>query len=116
MSNKVLTARAWGWMDRDHTEMIANGASEFQRYPSDIPVVIVHGATESDILDGLSLLANSRVVCEIPKLPQDFSTEMGYTYDIYECGGFTYYTNINERPTFCPSCGRRVVIKESPND
>lgn len=61
---------------------VSQHTSDVKNKYYDTPVVIVHGLTDA-----------------------------GYTYDIYKCGNLSYYTNIRERPNYCPSCGRKVEVK-----
>lgn len=66
-----------------------------------VPVTIVHGASESDILAGLSLLAKSREVCE-------WTADDIWWYKT-GCGRTEKPSTDIDRPCWC---GRRVVIKE----
>lgn len=73
-----------------------------------VPVTIVHGASESDILAGLSLLAKSREVCEYT------SGDFGSVEVYYPLNHDRDHIPTFELPHFCPieGCGRRVVVKE----
>ena len=67
-------------------------------------VVIVHGLTEAEVHEAAALLAKSREVCE-----WYLSENQHGEYDFCSSCDAEYQMRM---PTFCPSCGRRVEVKE----
>lgn len=109
---EIKTAAAWGSCMTDgqlysstHYKQ-SDAIDELYQGETVVPVTIVHGASESDILAGLSLLAKSREVCEW----REHNANNMSSYTPVDCGGNLQYDL--EKPNFCQSCGLRVEVKE----
>lgn len=60
---------------------------------------IVHGLTEAEIREAAALLAKSREVCRWEKHGDEYSADDTDQW-------------LSDMPNYCPSCGRKVEVKE----
>lgn len=66
-----------------------------------VPFVLVHGATESEVLAAFAALDRSREECEWHQCPCEEPEYASWNHNGVIC------TDI---PDFCPSCGKKVVV------
>ena len=102
---EIKTAQAWGWLGADGKLRDCWVAAT---HPDGEPVhfrgVIVYGLTEAEVHEAAALLEKSREVCE-----WYLSENQHGEYDFCSSCDAEYQMRM---PTFCPSCGRKVVVKD----
>ena len=98
---EIKTAQAWGHRSSP-SALLHHAGRESAMF--NVPYVIVHGLTEAEVHEAAELLAKSREVCE-----WYLSENQHGEYDFCSSCDAEYQMRM---PTFCPSCGRRVEVKE----
>ena len=100
---EIKTAQAWSRYDTIGGLIVATtDRSRDFMYDS---CVIVHGLTEAEVHEAAALLEKSREVCEwYPSDTQDNTTDF--------CPATCDTEWLIYKPNFCPSCGRKVVVKD----
>ena len=99
---EIKTAQAWSRYDTIGGLIVATtDRSRDFMYDS---CVIVHGLTAAEVHEAAALLEKSREVCE-----WYLSENQHGEYDFCSSCDAEYQMRM---PTFCPSCGRKVVVKD----
>lgn len=98
---KIKTAQAWlAWTPRGNVYKTSAPIGD----SSTSTVVIVHGLTEAEVHEAAELLEKSREVCEwYPSDTQDNTIDF--------CPSTCDTEWLIYKPNYCPSCGRKVVVK-----
>lgn len=98
---KIRTRQAFGNIFNGQLDHYATAR---KRDDQQEPVVIVSGATESEVLAAFAALERSREECEWHRCPCDEAE-----YETWNHNGMVI---CGEAPNFCPSCGRKVKVVE----
>lgn len=103
---EIKTATAWGPKVK-RSGLVSVTPMRARPKGTLVPVVIVHGQTEAEVHEAAALLAKSREVCEWELV------ENAHAFrpldDVYYDGD---HADVQlTQPNYCPSCGRKVVVK-----
>ena len=99
---EIKTAQAW-W-DTISGIVVLRTSEAFALDALPHVVTVVHGLTEAEVHEAAERLAKSREVCE-----WYLSENQHGEYDFCSSCDAEYQMRM---PTFCPSCGRKVVVKD----
>ena len=105
MTKQIKTATAWGPKVK-RSGLVSVTPMRARPKGTLVPVVVVHGLSEAEVHEAAALLEKSREVCEWAKSATDPNSEAA-DYAPIKCLTESMW-NI---PNYCPSCGRKVVVK-----